>query len=297
MGCKNLAYYQNESPLKVAYSATKTVKNNAQRFLSVDPLAGEFPWQSPYCAFDGNPIVNIDPDGRAAKPAEGVADVMKEAVNPKQEIKKPDFGLTSPIFDKEGNFLGTDDQGLQGKSIIMDKSNFKQGMKHDEAMSFNLGYEGLKDDAAKKNYTTNWWDLKKRPDYDGKITFSEANEWYRNGGGKPLFVDASKVDLYPVETSSFKQGVGSSIYFNYIFSNNGQTGLVYGTIKLTLKDANGTVVLGSNGVLDIYDFDTQKGRYIRNGLTWLGKQVAGNGTAYKIYNYGTGQVKKSETEQ
>jgi len=37
------------------------------RFLSVDPLAHEFPWQSPYMFCDGNPINKIDPDGRAAE--------------------------------------------------------------------------------------------------------------------------------------------------------------------------------------------------------------------------------------
>ncbi len=36
------------------------------RFFAVDPLTGEFPWQSPYSAFDLNPINKIDPDGRAA---------------------------------------------------------------------------------------------------------------------------------------------------------------------------------------------------------------------------------------
>ena len=32
----------------------------------MDPLAHEFPWQSPYSAFNNNPILYIDPDGRTA---------------------------------------------------------------------------------------------------------------------------------------------------------------------------------------------------------------------------------------
>jgi len=37
------------------------------RWLSIDPLAHQFPWQSPYMFCDGNPINKIDPDGRAAE--------------------------------------------------------------------------------------------------------------------------------------------------------------------------------------------------------------------------------------
>jgi|SRR5690554_3573384 len=37
------------------------------RWLSVDPLFTNFPWQSPYVAFDNNPIYYIDPKGLAAE--------------------------------------------------------------------------------------------------------------------------------------------------------------------------------------------------------------------------------------
>ncbi|MBY5952858.1 RHS repeat-associated core domain-containing protein, partial [Algoriphagus marincola] len=41
------------------------------RWITVDPLAHEFPWQSPYSAFNNNPILYIDPDGRAAVNSQG----------------------------------------------------------------------------------------------------------------------------------------------------------------------------------------------------------------------------------
>ena len=34
------------------------------RFLSIDPLAHKFPWQSPNVAFNNSPTITIDPDGR-----------------------------------------------------------------------------------------------------------------------------------------------------------------------------------------------------------------------------------------
>ncbi|WP_343631147.1 RHS repeat-associated core domain-containing protein [Fluviicola sp.] len=43
------------------------------RWLSLDPLMGEFPWMSPYVAFDNNPILYIDPYGleSTSKPGGG----------------------------------------------------------------------------------------------------------------------------------------------------------------------------------------------------------------------------------
>jgi RHS repeat-associated protein len=36
------------------------------RWLSLDPLLSDFPWQSPYCSFDNNPIYYTDPKGDAS---------------------------------------------------------------------------------------------------------------------------------------------------------------------------------------------------------------------------------------
>jgi RHS repeat-associated protein len=36
------------------------------RWTGVDPIASDFPLQSPYLVFDGNPVLNTDPDGRFA---------------------------------------------------------------------------------------------------------------------------------------------------------------------------------------------------------------------------------------
>jgi RHS repeat-associated protein len=37
------------------------------RWLSLDPLMAQFPWQSPYCAFDNNPVYFTDPTGLKAE--------------------------------------------------------------------------------------------------------------------------------------------------------------------------------------------------------------------------------------
>jgi hypothetical protein len=58
----------------------------------VDPLAAEMPAWSPYSYTFDNPISFIDPDGRAPQ---------------------------SPIFDENGNFLGTDSEGFKGDIVII----------------------------------------------------------------------------------------------------------------------------------------------------------------------------------
>jgi hypothetical protein len=102
----------------------------------------------------------------------------------------PDGALDAPIYDTEGEFLGTDDEGLQGKAIVMNKSDFTQGMSHKDALGKNLGVGGLNGDGAKTKLLDNYNGLKDRPDYDGKLTFGEATKWSNQGGGKPLFYAA-----------------------------------------------------------------------------------------------------------
>ena len=66
--------------------------------MSIDPLCEKYYSISPYVYCMNNPVRFIDPTGLA------------------------------PIYDPNGNLIGTDDGGLQGKAIIMDKDNFVQGM-------------------------------------------------------------------------------------------------------------------------------------------------------------------------
>lgn len=174
----------------------------------------------------------------------------------------------------------------------MDSKLFTQGMAQDIAEGFNVGIEFLEGDT--RNFMQeNYVELSHRPDWDGRLSLFEANNWYRKGDGSPLFVDASKIDLSPLKKSDFSN-VGSSEYVNFLGPRNFnmQTGLVYGTIQVTLISNDGRVSLGNkNGVLDIYNFDMQNGRNIRNIATRLGSIVAGKGTPFIIYHYGQGKIK------
>lgn len=65
MGCLKLTYSQQHTPLKVVYRKPEPQQKGVQRFLSVDPLASQFPSQSPYNYCFNNPVRLVDPDGLA----------------------------------------------------------------------------------------------------------------------------------------------------------------------------------------------------------------------------------------
>lgn len=206
----------------------------------------------------------------------------------------PDGRAASPIYDENGNLLGTDNQGLKGKAIVMNEKNFEQGMSHEEALKNNLGPDGLKDDKAKENLKESYSGLKDRPDYDGHVTLDEANKWFREGDGKPLFVDLSKMDLSAIGQSDFSK-VGERKYFQTLFSS--KDGRVYGNIGLTLQ-SGGKV----KGTYDDYDFDiksytnqtkmTPAELIIRTAATAIGQMKAGDGQGFRIYFNGTAVIKK-----
>jgi hypothetical protein len=215
---------------------------------------------SPYGYCKGNPLKYIDPTGAFA----------------------------SPIYDREGELLGTDDQGLQGDAIVMNEKDFTQGMSHKEAKKKDLGKDGLKGKDAVDKFEKSVASLPERPDYDGYLTKAEADKWWNEKSGEPLYVDQSKIELHGINTNSF--GKSKSIYKNFIWGMT-NTGKVYGTLKMTLIDAQtGKVHIGGADYLDKYDFNMD-GRLFRDFATWLGRPGGINdGKDFIIRSYGYATV-------
>ena len=233
-------------------------------WLSVDPMADKYPSISPYAYCAWNPVKLVDPDG--------------------MEI--------NPVYDLSGNFLGTDDLGLQGNPIIMDKAKFKQGMAHSDAMNSEANFSELVafcNSEGFPKFLNHSNSLSSRPDWDGKLTLSEANDWYRNGHGQSLYVDIKKIDLSGIYSLG-ENHVGDQKTVNLLLNSGSiEDGLIYGNI--TLKRHPNHSVRAFN---DNYGFEMKSWwnplYWGRNFETIIGGWVAGEGTPYDINIYGSAQL-------
>ena len=238
-----------------------------RRWMTPDPLSEKYYGISPYVFCNNNPVNLVDPDGQ------------------------------SPIYNISGHLIGTDDEGLQGDAIIMNDDDFSQGMSHSDAISHNLGKEGLSNQSAIYNFETSYASLCQRPDWDGQLTLDEAKSWYNNGIGLPLYVDSSKIDLGNFSISDL-DGKNSGYYNTCTLvptARNSfkipESGLVYGNILVT-NIGEGYVFLGNpeSRYLDTYDFDIKGENIFRDLFTALGDWYNGNGIKYNIYTYGKKKV-------
>ena len=178
----------------------------------MDPLAEERSWMTPYNYVQNNPILRIDPTG----------------------------ALDNPIYDTGGNFLGTDDRGLQGDAIVMNASNFTQGMSHNQALASNLG-TSVMSEGAQSAMASHFSGLSSRPDYDGFVTVSEGIEWARANPGalvdptadNTLYIDASKLDFGDLYISDFVN-VGEANPQNLFTEYNLQAAVGNSNIRATV---------------------------------------------------------------
>lgn len=260
----------NSQPVKPIYRAM---------FLSLDSKSEEMTWMSPYAFCFGNPINFIDVNG------------------------------CNPIYSIEGNFLGTDDLGLQGEYYIINANDFVQSMSHWEAGMLSVL---AKDNISSKVINTiesHFSNLPTRPDYDGFVTISEGVAWAKmhpRALANPtpdntLYIDASKLDFGDLSVSDFKN-VGTSepqelFSWPNTFSsltNSTLRGTVYalGKVDMKLLDLEAkTVKIMDTGRTD-YDWN-YGGSLKRNAALFINNVCFGinnNIHGFKTYYYGIGRL-------
>jgi RHS repeat-associated protein len=112
------------------YAGARYYSSAFGRWTTIDPLADAYPSLTPYNYVENNPTGMVDPSGLASRGASR---------------------LTSPVYNPDGELLGTDDEGLQGEPIIMEEDEFEQGMPHEEAKKKDKGRSALNGRKAEKD--------------------------------------------------------------------------------------------------------------------------------------------------
>ena len=246
---------------------------------TMDPLAEKYYSLSPYVYCFGNPIIFIDPNG------------------------------TNPIYDTQGNFLGTDEFGLSGYYYVMEKSLFKQGMSHIE-VSRNAILGDLSDEVV-EIINNHYSKLPNRPDYDGFVTIGEGIDWakkhpYALKNPTPdnmLYIDASQLDFGILSTNDFsKIGVVTPqnlfVEENIIesFSNPQLMATVYalGRVNMVLLNREYGIIRVVNDNATDYDWN-EGGGTIRNLFIQINNFLFGidpQKHGFKTYYYGYGRLRE-----
>lgn len=173
----------------------------------------------------------------------------------------------------------------------MERAEFKQNMSPDVAQKLNKGQSALRDEAANEKYCNHYAGIKNRTDYDGYISLDEANDWYRNGHGAPLFADLTKIDLSAFRSMGDSK-VGKKYTYNLLYWGKLEDGLVYGSITFVRTPNDGV-----RAYADRYNFDMKSWKnpfnWGRNIETKIGESKAGSGQSYLIYFYGTVTLERS----
>lgn len=148
----------------------------------------------------------------------------------------------------------------------------------------------LADKSVQDQQPGNPWDL----DGDGRISLDEANNWYRNGEGQTITLDASKIDLNSVDTSKWQKGGKYGVQTLF----NSKEGRVLGNITVEYLGNNQVKILP-----DTYNFEMHGnplsvrnpiknyGTWIRNTATVLGLMKAESGMQFKINFNGINTIK------
>lgn len=119
------------------------------------------------------------------------------------------------------------------------------------------------------------WDL----NGDGRLSLSEANKWYREGHGKSIVVDASKIDLDFLSLADWEPGQARGVQT----LTSSSDGLIYGQLRIHYEGRGSFYIAPDNYGFEMQPNNGTFSRAFRNFATKIGDGVAGRGTPYAIF--------------
>ena len=224
----------------------------------------------------------------------------------------PSGEVYNPIFDWQGNFLGTDDRGIQGEAIIMNAKDFVQNMDH---------FEALKKGTKRSDLKILWFELmnkidaqtstfSNRPDWDGIVTREEGIAWAKSHPDalknptpeNTLYINAALLDFGNISISNFINGVGKSSPIQTLTPKNFINGLLFdgkvqntvyalGSVNLLLLNNFGEVMIVNDNATD-YDWNAG-GDFARDKMIKIERKINNltDKHGFRTIYYGKGKVK------
>ncbi|GHV15284.1 hypothetical protein FACS1894169_06190 [Bacteroidia bacterium] len=226
------------------------------------------------------------------------------ALNPVKYID-PTGMFINPIYDLSGNFLGTDDKGLQGFGFAMEIENFKQGMKHSEAMN----YISAIPDKVQAKISAHVDGLKNRPDYDGFVTIEEGINWakehpYALENPTPdnsLYINTALLNFGNISSSQLN--IGKPTPVNLFNVDNFAESLFNSTLRATIYALGRVNIMLESNVDETFriindsatDYDWNKGGgFIRDNFIKAERYRTGldDRHGFKVFYYGLGKLNR-----
>lgn len=225
-------------------------------------------------------------------------------------------GKFSPIYDENGYFLGTDDRGLQGEAIVMRRADFKQGMRHDDALALATDLAENNREEAEIRMNRHYASLRNRPDYDGFVTIDEGIAWAKSHIGaldhptpdNMLYINTALLDFGNLSIGDFYNGEGNISPINLFNTHNTIHSITNPILRSTVYALGRVDCYLDNATIGMFhivnDYNKHYGRatdydwnggggVIRSNAIRFEKKRSNlpNSAGFRVYYYGVGFLK------
>jgi len=280
MGCKKLAYYENETTLKVAYSKTFGEKKSMQEFLSVDPLLQKTPGVSPYHYANNNPLKFTDPTGTTGQSTfvDGLGNIVGGKIDGDKGVYQVK-GLTKDNFDeskvadykKTGTYIG----------FTESEYSFKNPKTGEWMGTINVNNEAYQN-ISKATKTLGFF-------MANHSVYESLKDYMANAGnGGKYDIKSNGLDFKnSTQSERDKYGYQASFYSEYLIMTRRDQGNFFAGRAANMLGLDYETTMSGFGAFN--DNGNRKGGmfYFKSALNWLDQQLMGgaiNGTPIQGIN-------------